>query len=30
MQIGDILIECLHGKSDGFVFAYFHIMIFND
>ena len=29
MQICDILSECLHDKSDRFVFAFFHIVIFN-
>ena len=29
MQICDILIECLHCKSDRLVFAFSHIVIFN-
>ena len=29
MQICDILIECLHSKSDIFVFVFSHIVIFN-
>ena len=29
MQIWDILIERLHSKSDRFVFAFPHIVIFN-
>ena len=29
MQICDILIECLHSKSDRFVFAFSYIVIFN-
>ena len=28
MQICDILIECLDGKNDIFVFAFSHIVIF--
>ena len=29
MQICDILIERLHSRSDRFVFAFSHIVIFN-
>ena len=29
MQIYDILIECLHSKSDRFVLAFSNIVIFN-
>ena len=29
MQIFDILIECLNSKSDKFMFAFSHIVIFS-
>ena len=29
MQFCDILIECLHGTSEGFMFEFSHTVIFN-